>query len=106
MIQIRIDNITGGVFPISVFIADTNLNNKTLINTINPGPVPPTQNLNQTNSTIPTIFNTASQIVLIIQDANGCEVFKVLDCIFGCAFDITVNLVDCVIDMVVTLSEL
>ena len=105
MVQIRIDSIVNGVFPISVYIADINFNNKTLINTINPGPVPPKERLNSTNSTIPEIFNTASQILLIISNANGCEVFKLLDCIYGCAFDITVELVDCVIDMVVTLNK-
>lgn len=98
MTQIRIDNITGGTYPISVYIADHYGNNKTLIGTINPGPVPPTVSY---NSTIPSIFSTAPQIMLILVDSLGCEIFHILDCTFGCAFEITIQMVDCIVNMVI-----
>ena len=99
MVQVRIDLITGATYPADVYIADVYGNNKTLIGTINPGPVPPTVSY---NSVIPSIFNSAPQVMLIIQDAIGCEVFKLLDCTFGCAFEITVQASDCVVDITVT----
>jgi len=101
MTQIRIDMISGGTYPITVSIADVYGNNLTNIATITSGPVPPTETYNSGNTTIPTIFNTAPQIMLILTDANGCQVFKILDCTFGCSFEITVNLVSCVVDITI-----
>jgi hypothetical protein len=98
MTQVRIDYITGGSYPISVYIADVYGNNRSWLGTIDPGPVPPTVSY---NSVIPTIFNTAPQIMLILVDADGCEIFKILDCTFGCSFEITVNLVSCVVDITI-----
>lgn len=95
MVQVRIDSITNATLPVSVFIADVYGNNKSLLGTISSS-VPPTISY---NSVIPTIFNTAPQIMLILMDSNGCEVFQILDCVFGCAFDITVNLVSCVFNI-------
>ena len=100
MVQVRIDLITGAVYPVKVFIADVYGNNKTQLGTINPGPVPPEVAY---NSGIPPIFQTAPQIMLILEDASGCETFKILDCTFGCAFEITVNLVDCIVN--ISISE-
>jgi hypothetical protein len=101
MTQIRIDMISGGTYPVTVSIADVYGNNLTNIATITTGPVPPTQSFNSGNTTIPAIFNTAPQIMLLLTDANGCQVFKILDCTFGCAFEITVNLVSCVVDITI-----
>jgi len=98
MTQIRIDGITGGTLPISVYIADYYGNNKSLIGTIN-STVPPTVTF---NSTIPSIFSTAPQIMLILVDSLGCEVFQLLDCTLGCAFEITVQLADCIVDMTIS----
>lgn len=94
MTQIRIDMISGGTFPIDIYLADINGNNKTFLSTIDPGPVPPTVNY---NSTVPALFTTAPAIMLILEDANGCEVFKILECTTGCAFEITLSLVDCLV---------
>jgi hypothetical protein len=91
--------ISGGTYPITISIADVYGNNLTDIATITTGPVPPTQTFNSGNTTIPTIFNNAPQIMLLLTDANGCQVFKILDCTFGCSFEITVNLVSCVVDI-------
>lgn len=96
MVQIRIDLITGATYPVNVYIADVYGNNKTLLGIINAGPVPPEIRY---NSSIPTIFQTAPQIMLILEDSSGCETFKILDCTFGCAFDITINLVDCIVNI-------
>jgi hypothetical protein len=101
MTQIRIDMISGGTYPITVSIADVYGNNMTNIATISSGPVPPTKTYNSGNTTIPSIFNTAPQIMLLLTDANGCQIFKILDCTFGCAFEITVNLVSCVLDITI-----
>lgn len=101
MIQVRITSISGGTYPISVYIADVYGNNKSLLGTISSG-VPPTVSY---NSVIPSIFNTAPEIMLILTDATGCEVFQILDCTFGCAFAITIQLASCIVDMTIQESS-
>lgn len=96
MVQIRLDFISGATYPVSVFIADVYGNNKSLLGTIAVGPVPPTISY---NSVIPPIFQTAPQIMLILEDSAGCSVFKILDCTFGCSFNITVQLADCIVNI-------
>jgi len=98
MIQIRIDSITGSTaYPMTVSMADVYGNNRSVIATISGGTVPPTVTLNNSVSgvIIPSIFNYAPQIMLILTDSNGCEVFHILDCTFGCAFEITIEEVVC-----------
>ncbi len=101
MVQIRLTEISGGTYPIDVYIADVYGNNQYQIATINPGPVPPVQTY---NSTLPQIFETAPELMLKLIDANGCEIFKILDCTFGCAFEITVQLASCTININITQS--
>lgn len=96
MVQVRLDFISGASYPVSVYIADVYGNNKSLLGTIASGPVPPDVNY---NSVIPTIFQTAPQIMLILEDSSNCSIFKILDCVFGCAFNITVQLSDCVVNI-------
>ena len=96
MIQVRITEITGGTYPINVYISDVYGNHQSLLGTINPGPVPP---IVEYNSTIPSIFNTAPEIMLTLTDDNGCSVFKILQCTFGCTFQITIELVSCVVNI-------
>lgn len=96
MNQVRITEISGGTFPISVYISDVYGNNQTLLGTINSGPVPPTVTY---NSVIPSIFNTAPEIMLRLIDDNGCDVFKILQCTFGCAFEITIELASCIVNI-------
>jgi len=96
MVQVRLDFISGASYPVSVYIADVYGNNKSLLGTINPGPVPPQISY---NSSIPSIFQNAPQIMLILEDSVGCSLFKILDCTFGCAFNISVNLVDCIVNI-------
>jgi hypothetical protein len=97
MIQVRITSISGGTDPISVYIADVYGNNKSFLGTISSG-VPPTVAY---NSVIPAIFQTAPEIMLILTDSLGCEVFQILDCTFGCAFEITIELASCVVNMTI-----
>lgn len=99
MVQVRIDLISGTTYPVSVYIADVYGNNKSLIGSISSGPVPPTISY---NSTIPSIFNSAPQVMLILAGADGCETFKILDCTFGCAFAITIDAATCTVDITVT----
>jgi hypothetical protein len=99
MRQVRIEMITGGTFPINVYIADINGNYKTFLGTIDPGPVPPTVFY---NSTIPPIFNTAPAIMLILEDSNGCEIFKILECDSGCNFEITLTVEDCIVNIILS----
>jgi ABC-type glycerol-3-phosphate transport system substrate-binding protein len=72
MIQVRITEISGGTYPIDVYISDVYGNYQTLLGTINTGPVPPTV---EYNNTIPSIFNTAPEIMLTLTDNNGCSIF-------------------------------
>jgi hypothetical protein len=96
MTQVRITEISGSTaYPINVFISDIYLNYQTLIGTIN-NVVPPVL---EYNTIIPAIFQTAPQIVLTLTDSNNCEVFKVLDCTFGCTFLITIELASCVVNI-------
>ena len=96
MTQVRITEISGGTYPIQVYIADIYGNNSTLIGTINDGPVPPTVKY---NTVIPSIFQNAPQIMLTLVDSNNCVVFKILDCTFGCDFQITIELASCVVNI-------
>ena len=98
MVQVRIESISGATYPISVFIADYYGNNQTLIGTISSGPVPPQVNY---NTSIPSLFYTAPQIMLILRDATGCETFQLLDCTFGCTFQITIQESSCVVDIII-----
>lgn len=95
MVQVRIDSISGATYPVNVYISDVYGNYQTLLGTIN-STVPPTVDY---NSTIPAIFQTAPQIMLTLIDSSGCSIFKILDCVFGCAFEITVDLVDCIVNI-------
>ena len=92
MTQVRITEISGGTYPISIYIADVYGNNNTLLGTISSGPVPPVV---EYNTVIPSIFQTAPQIMLTLTDSNDCQVFKILDCTFGCDFQITIELESC-----------
>jgi hypothetical protein len=96
MTQVRITDISGGTYPINVYIADVYGNNQSLLGVINPGPVPP---IVEYNTTIPSIFETAPEIMLLLVDANNCQVFKILQCTFGCTFQITIELASCVVDI-------
>ena len=77
MVQIRITNISGGTYPIDVFISDVYGNNQSYLTTIASGPVPP--ELFYT-AIIPPIFETAPEILLTLVDANGCELFELIPC--------------------------
>ena len=100
MTQVRISFISGATLPIQVYVADVYGNNETLVGTITSS-VPPEV---QFNSTIPAIFDSAPAIMLKLVDANGCTLFKILDCTFGCSFNITVELVDCIVDIQISPS--
>ena len=96
MNQVRITEISGGTYPISVYISDVYGNNQTLLGTITSGPVPPNV---EYNTVIPTIFTTAPEIMLKLVDSNNCEIFKILQCTFGCTFQITIQLASCIVDI-------
>jgi hypothetical protein len=85
--QVVVTEISGGTYPINVFISDVYGNYETFLGTINSGPVPP--NI-EYNTVIPPIFQTAPEILLKMVDANNCQVFKILTCVFG-EFIITQN---------------
>ena len=97
MTQIRITDISGNTNPINVYISDVYGNNQSLIGTIATGTtVPP---IVYYNTVIPSIFNTAPQIMLTLVDANNCSIFKILDCTFGCTFQITIEMENCTVDI-------
>jgi len=96
MTQVRITDISGSTaYPFNVYIADVYGNNQTLIGTITSGTTIPVYY----NTVIPTIFETAPEIMLLLVDANGCQVFKILQCTFGCTFQITIEMESCVVDI-------
>jgi hypothetical protein len=100
MTQVRIESVSGAV-PILVYVADVYGNNQSLIGTItNTGVIPPAARFYP-----PSLFNSAPAIMLKLVDNNGCEKFAILDCTFGCGFDISVQLVSCVVNISVTESE-
>jgi hypothetical protein len=99
MTQVRIEMVTGAV-PILVYVADVYGNNQSLIGTItNTGVIPPAATFYP-----PSLFNSAPAIMLKLVDDNGCEKFEILDCTFGCGFDISVQLVSCVVNITLTES--
>jgi len=103
MVQVRLTEISGGTYPISVYLSDVYGNNQTLLGTIASGTtVPPVINY---NTVIPSIFQTAPEIMLKLVDANGCEVIKILDCTFGCTFNITIELASCVVNIDIQQSQ-
>lgn len=102
MRKIRIEMISGGTFPINVYVADINGNYRTFLNTIDTGPVPPQVDY---TSTIPPIFNTAPAIMLILEDANGCEIFKILECDGGCNFEVILTIADCDYNISLTIAD-
>jgi hypothetical protein len=89
MKQVRITLVSGATYPIEVFITDVYGNNRYLLGTISSGPVPPTVTY---NTVIPSIFNTAPQVKLLIIDSEGCETSKILECTFNCLFEIIISL--------------
>ena len=99
MTQVRIEMVTGTV-PILVYVADVYGNNQSLIGTItNTGVIPPAARFYT-----PSLFDSAPAIMLKLVDDNGCEKFEILDCTFGCGFDISVQLVSCVVNITLTES--
>jgi len=96
MRQVRITEISGGTYPINIYISDVYGNNQTLLGIINSGTVPP---IIDYNVTIPSIFDSASEIMLQLTDDNGCSIFKILDCFYGCAFEITIELESCIVNI-------
>lgn len=100
MTQIRIEAVTGST-PISVYIADIYGNNQSLLGIItNTGVIPPAKRYIP-----PSIFDTAPAVMVKLIDNRGCEKFKILDCSFGCGFDIEVRLASCVVTMSVTQDD-
>jgi hypothetical protein len=89
-----------GTVPILVYVADVYGNNQSLIGTItNTGVIPPAARFYP-----PALFDSAPAIMLKLVDNNGCEKFEILDCTFGCGFDISVQLVSCVVNITLTES--
>jgi len=88
--------VINGTAPFDVYMSDVYDNYETYLGSIS-GTVPPTQYYYP-----PAIFNTAPAVKLKIIDANGCEVFKILECRNGCAFDITITFANCVMDLNIT----
>lgn len=101
MTRVEILSVTGGTYPINVYVSDIYGNYQTLIYTITSGnPIPP-----QTGATLSSVFATAPAILLTMVDANGCERMELLECRFGCSFLITIHTVSCVTDITISSSS-
>lgn len=77
MVQITLSEVVNANYPISVYISDKFGNNTSLLDTISSGPIPPDILF---NSTIPSIFETAPEIMITIIDSTGCQIMKILTC--------------------------
>lgn len=103
MVQVRLTEISGGTYPISVYLSDIYGNNLTLLSVIATGTtVPP---VIYYNTVIPSIFQTAPEIMLKLVDTNGCEAIKILDCTFGCTFNITIEMASCNVNIDIQNSD-
>jgi hypothetical protein len=102
MRQIRITEISGATWPVDVYIADVYGNNETYLGTITNSTQPTPYSAVTYTTQIPPIFNTAPEIMLIMEDAAGCRIFKLLECTFGCFFDIVIELADCNVNINIT----
>jgi len=72
--QIEITTITG-TYPVDVYVSDAFGNNSSFLVTItNSGDLPGPW-------TLPSIFNSAPSVMVTLIGANGCEEFKILECI-------------------------
>ncbi len=91
MTQIRIEAVTGET-PIYVYVSDVYGNNESLIGTItNTGLIPPAANFYP-----PSLFNNAPAVMVTLIDNRGCKKFEIIDCTFGCGFDISVEISSCI----------
>jgi hypothetical protein len=77
MTQVRIDSITGVIYPIDIYVADVYGNNRTYLATVINGPVPPELSY----TTLPPLFDNAPSVMVIVIDANNCEKFEIIPCI-------------------------
>jgi len=101
MTRVEILSVTGGTYPINVYVSDYYGNNETLIYTITgSNPVPP-----QTGATLSAVFATAPAILLKMVDANNCEKIELLECRFGCSFLITIQTASCVTDITIQATD-
>jgi len=101
MTRIEISAVTGGSYPINVYVSDYYGNYETLIYTITSGnTIPPA-----TGATLSSTFATAPAILLKMVDANGCEKIELLECRFGCSFLITIQEGSCVTDITIQTSS-
>jgi hypothetical protein len=77
MKSIEIQGITGCTYPIYVFVSDIYKNYQSLLGIISSNPYPSTITY---NTNIPTIFDTADELLLSLIDSNGVEHLKTLQC--------------------------
>ena len=97
MTQIRIEAVTGET-PIYVYVSDVYGNNESLIGTItNTGLIPPAANFYP-----PSLFNNAPAVKVTLIDNRGCKKFEIIDCSYGCGFDISVEIASCTYTISVT----
>lgn len=97
MTQIRIEAVTGET-PISVYVSDVYGNNEYLIGTItDTGLIPPAATFFP-----PSLFNNAPAVMVTLIDNLGCKKFQIIDCTYGCGFDISVEIESCVYTISVT----
>jgi hypothetical protein len=73
-----------GSTPLNVYVSDVYGNNETKIGEISAS-IPPDQIFMP-----PSLFEGAPQLMVTLEDTSGCRIFKILDCVFGCDFSITI----------------
>lgn len=74
-----------GSTPINVYVADANGNNETKIGEVTDD-IPPS-----TVFSPPSSFYGIPRIMVILENSSGCRFFKILECMVGCDFSVTIT---------------
>lgn len=97
MARIELASVTtGATYSYDVYVSDVYGNNLTFLGTVN-SDIPPVEYFY-----LPEIFQNAPSIIIKLVQSNGCEVFQVVECRYGCGFNISINFEECNGPIVVT----
>lgn len=99
MARIELASVTtGATSSYNVYVSDVYGNNLTLLGSVNQD-IPPQQFFY-----LPEIFENAPAIIIKLVQSNGCEIFQVVECRYGCGFQIGIEFEECNGPIVITYS--
>lgn len=91
--RLTISSITG-TSPYDFYVCDIYENNSFLLGSVStdsPDPI----------FTLPSLFNSAPQIMIKMIDGNNCEIKKILTCDLTCSFQVIINTAECTFCVVI-----